>query len=250
MPEPVAVNGRLYDAYVPSATKPTQYFYYTCEFDSAWVIMKTFGVDVPFEDQLAIVGYNQDPEPFWTDTPKGVVITGGDIGENFCGDYTSNLVAKIRGSAMKKIFDAYDFPSLAIKKQEDIEACLLAGGLVFVKCTVDFKDYVPAIWAATNGKTYPVPFGNDHAAVVMGFNAEAVVVRDVLGPTNTNWNRQYEYEVTWPAFIASMEAHDWDGRAVYPPGTVLEPEQMPETEQATDTEKTVQSPPEDDGTGI
>lgn len=246
MPEPVTVNGRLYDAYLPSAMKPTQYFYYTCEFDSAWVIMKTFGVDVPFEDQLAIVGYNQDPEPFWTDTPTGVVITGGDIGETFCGDYTSNLVAKIRGSAMKKIFDAYDFPSLPIKKREDVEVCLLAGGLVFVKCTVDFKDYVPAIWAATNGKTYPVPFGNDHAAVVMGFNSEAVVIRDVLGPTNTNWNRQYEYEVAWPVFIASMEAHDWDGRAVYPPGTELEPE----PEHKTDTEKTVHAPPKDDGTGI
>ena len=114
----MTVNGRLYDVYIPSAMKPAQYFYYTCEFDSAWVIMKTFGVDVPFEDQLAIVGYNQDPEPFWTDTPTGLVITGGDIGENFCGDYTSNLVAKIRGSAMKKVFDAYDFrrwPSKSVK---------------------------------------------------------------------------------------------------------------------------------------
>ena len=76
----------------------------------------------------------------------------------------------------------------------------------------------------------------------MGFNSEAVVVRDVLGPTNTNWDRQYEYEVAWPTFIASIEAHAWDGRAVYPPGTVLEPENEPE--------KIVHSTQKDDGTGI
>lgn len=217
-PEPVVVNGRMYDAYMATALKPAQYFYYTCEFDSAWVIMKTFGVEVSFEEQLAIVGYNRDPEPYWTDTADGIVITGGDIGVNFCGDYTSNLVAKIRGSGMKPIFDAYDFPTTPVKSRAEVEACLLAGGLVFVKCTVDFLPHTPAVWVATNGKRYPVPFSNDHAAVVMGFNQDGVVVRDVLGPTNTKWDRQYEYEVPWAAFIASMVAHEWDGLAVYERG--------------------------------
>ncbi len=242
-PEPVWVNGRRYDAYIPAASKPTQYFYYTCEFDSAWVIFQTFGMDVGFEEQLAIVGYNRDPEPYWTDTADGVVIMGGDIGATFCGDYTSNLVAKIRGSAMKQIFDAYDVPSKAVKQREDIEACLLAGGLALMKCTVDFKEYIPAVWVATNGKRYPVPFTNDHAVVVLGYNAEVVVIRDVLGPTDTNWDRQYEYEVPWDVFIASVESHEWDGRAVYPPGTL----ELPSTIRHVTSESA--EAPETDGTG-
>jgi len=242
-PDPIWVNGRMYDAYVATALKPAQYFYYTCEFDSAWVIMKTFGVEVSFEEQLAIVGYNQDPEPFWTDTPDGIVITGGDIGTNFCGDYTSNLVAKIRGSAMKPIFDTFNFPSTPVKARADVETCLLGGGLVFVKCTVDFLPHIPAVWVATNGNTYPVPFSNDHAAVVMGFNQDGVVVRDVLGPTNTKWDRQYEYEVPWAAFIASMEAHEWDALAVYSEGTA------PPENTVPDVRPIVPIVPRTDGTG-
>lgn len=247
-PEPVVVNGRMYDAYMATALKPAQYFYYTCEFDSAWVIMKTFGVEVSFEEQLAIVGYNRDPEPFWTDTPDGIVITGGDIGVTFCGDYTSNLVAKIRGSAMKPIFDAYDFPSTPIKTRADVENCLLAGGLVFVKCTVDFLPHTPAVWVATNGNRYPVPFANDHAAVVMGFNGDGVVVRDVLGPTNTKWDRQYEYEVPWAAFIASMEAHEWDGLSVYPQGATT-PAVSPAREIVPLAPVRTPPAPKTDGTG-
>jgi hypothetical protein len=59
--------------------------------------------------------------------------------------------------------------------------------------------------------------GNDHAVVVMGFNAESVVIRDVLGPTSSNWQRPYEYEVDWPTFLAAWEAQEFDGLAVAPP---------------------------------
>lgn len=219
--EPVWVNGRRYDAYIPAASKPAQFAPYSCEFDAAWVIFRTFGLEVGFEEQLAIIGHNQDPEPFWQETPTGIVITGGNIGRHFCGDYTGNIVAKTRSSAMRQVFDAYNFPSRRVTKREDVELSLLAGGLVFVKCTVDFAEYVPATWVTTNGRHYPVPLTNDHAVVAIGFNVEGVVIRDLLGPTNTNWNRQAEYEVPWDIFVASAESHEWDGRAVFPPPPAL-----------------------------
>ena len=59
--------------------------------------------------------------------------------------------------------------------------------------------------------------GNDHAVVVIGFNADSVVIRDVLGPTSTNRQRPYEYEVDWSTFLASWEAQEFDGLVVSPP---------------------------------
>jgi hypothetical protein len=53
----------------------------------------------------------------------------------------------------------------------------------------------------------------------MGFNANTVVIRDVLGPTSSNWQRPYEYEVGWPAFLAAWGAQSFDALAVYPPGS-------------------------------
>jgi hypothetical protein len=216
-PEPVVVNGRTYDAYVPAASKIGQWFWYTCEFDAAWAIFATYGYDIGFDEQIGIVGLNQDPEPWYDASGPQVLIYGGDIGETFCGDYQHNLLAKLRSTAMKKVFDAYDFQADLVRDQTDIERCLLQGGLVFMKVTVDFKPYTPATWIATNGKQYPTAFTNDHAVVPMGFNAEAVVIRDVLGPTDTNWDRQYEYEVPWELFWTSAQAHGIDGLTVLPP---------------------------------
>ena len=216
-PAPVSVNGRLYDAYVPAATKPGQWFWYTCEFDAAWAIFKTYGYEVGFEEQLAIVGHNQDPEPWYDASGPEVLIYGGDIGETFCGDYHKNMVAKMRGTAMKKVFDAYDFQADLVRDQTDVERCLLLGGLVWMKVTVDFLPYTKARWIATNGKEYPTAFTNDHAVVAMGFNRDVVLIRDVLGPTDTNWNRQFEYEVPWDVFWSSAKAHDIDGLTVVPP---------------------------------
>jgi hypothetical protein len=45
-----------------------------------------------------------------------------------------------------------------------------------------------------------------------------VVIRDVLGPTDTNWNRPYEYDVPWETFLSVFEAQGSDGVAVFPPG--------------------------------
>jgi hypothetical protein len=216
-PEPVEVNGRLYDAYIPAASKPAQWFWYTCEFDAAWAIFATYGLEVGFDEQLAIVGHDQNPEPWYDASGPEVLIYGGDIGQTFCGDYTKNIVAKLRSTAIKKVFDHYGFGSKLVEGQTDIEECLLQGGLVFMKVTVDFKPFTPARWIATNGAEYPTAFTNDHAVVLMGFNRDVVVIRDVLGPTDTNWNRQYEYEVPWDLFWTSARAHGIDGLAVLPP---------------------------------
>jgi hypothetical protein len=59
--------------------------------------------------------------------------------------------------------------------------------------------------------------GYDHAVVVIGYNDDVVVIRDVLGPTNTNWERSYEYDVPWETFLAVFEAQGADGVAVLPP---------------------------------
>ena len=42
----VTEDGRVYDAYVPAATKSGQYYHFTCEFDAAWAVLATFGHDV------------------------------------------------------------------------------------------------------------------------------------------------------------------------------------------------------------
>jgi len=52
---------------------------------------------------------------------------------------------------------------------------------------------------------------------VIGFNADVVVIRDVLGPTSTNWRRPQEYEVSWETFLNAWGAQGFDGLAVEPP---------------------------------
>ncbi|MCC2630166.1 MAG: hypothetical protein K0S14_3816, partial [Thermomicrobiales bacterium] len=54
----ITPDGRVYTAYVPAATKVGQFYQYSCEFDAAWVVLATFGKDVPFEEQLDIVGHD------------------------------------------------------------------------------------------------------------------------------------------------------------------------------------------------
>ena len=88
---------------------------------------------------------------------------------------------------------------------------LLAGALIWLKTTVDFKPWRPATWLMRDGRTRQTVLGNDHAVVAIGFNAESVVIRDVLGPTSSNWERPYEYEVDWPTFLAAWGAQEFDG---------------------------------------
>jgi uncharacterized protein YvpB len=207
-------DGRVYDAYVPAATKAGQFYQYTCEFDAAWAVLATFGYDVPFEEQLAIVGHDTSVEPYWEETADGFVIYGGDITSAFSGDYTHNLLARTTGAAMLPLFQHYGLQAYPARTPEAIQDALDQGGLVWMKATVDFLPWAPTTWITPDGTTLPTVLGNDHAVVVMGYNAYGVVIRDVLGPTDTNWERLYEYDVAWETFLPVFAAQGFDAVAV------------------------------------
>ena len=212
----VTPDGRVYTAYVPTATKVGQFYQYSCEFDASWVVLATFGKDVSFEEQLDIVGHDTSLEPYFEETAEGFIIYGGDITSAFCGDYTSNMLARSTGTAFLPLFEHYGFEAETVKTREEIEATLDRGGLVWTKATVDFLPWAETTWLTPSGKSVPTVLGNDHAVVVMGYNDDGVVIRDVLGPTNTNWERSYEYDVPWETFLAVFEAQGSDGVAVFP----------------------------------
>src|SRR5687768_9718088 len=213
VPPPIA-DPSTYTAYIPTASKPGQFYWYTCEFDAAWAVLKTFGIDAPLEEQLAVIGVDYRIEPYYVQTADGFVIYGGNIGASWSGDYTKNLLARSTGIAMRKVFKHYGMSVGRVKSRRGIRQYLDAGRLIWIKTTVDFLDCVPATWATREGETYQVVLGNDHAAVVIGYNDDVVVIRDVLGPTDTNWNRLYEYEVDWQTFMRCWGASGRDGLAV------------------------------------
>lgn len=212
-PEPLR-DPASYAAYVPTASKVGQFFHFTCEFDAAWAVLASFGIDAPFADQLAFCGQDVDPEPSYQETDAGVLILGGNVAAAYCGDYTSNFLARMRGSAMSKVFIGYGLRAEHARTRKQIEAALGRGDLVWLKTTVDFKDWVPATWITPAGTRFPAVLGNDHAVVAIGYDADVVVIRDVLGPTSTNWERPYEIEVPWDRFLTCFAAQGNDGLAV------------------------------------
>ena len=213
---PVVVNGRTYDAYNPAVIKKGQWYHYTCEFDSAWIVLKTYGFDVGLEEQVKIIGLDKSIEPYYKETAKGTVIYGGDVTKAYSGDYKTNFLARSSGQAMRKVFDYYGLNVTVVRDRPSLEAALLDGALVWIKATVDFKPWKVATWIMPDGRSYETVLGNDHALVVMGFNKNGVVMRDPLGPTSTGWQRKYEYDVPWPKFMASWGAQQFDGLAVKP----------------------------------
>ena len=206
----------LYDVYIDAALKEGQFEQYTCEFDAAWAILKTFGIDSTLEEQVAAIGLDQRVEPYYEATANGYVVYGGDITQAFSGDYTQNFLARTTGAAMRKIFENYAVDVEPVTDREGIEAALDRGALVWMKATVDFLPWEPVTWVTPEGKELPGVLGNDHAVVVMGYNADVAVIRDVLGPTSSNWNRLYEYEVPWDTFLPVWGAQGNDGLAVAP----------------------------------
>jgi uncharacterized protein YvpB len=211
------VNGRAYDAYIPAATKDAQAYQYSCEFDAAWVILQTYGFDVSVDELIGQTTLDISIEPYIEETAQGFIIHGGNITDAFSGDYTSNFLARSTGNAISGTFEQYGLHTQPVRDRASLEAALRDGWLVWMKTTVDFKPWRPATWLMPDGSTYQTVLGNDHAVVVMGFNAESVVIRDVLGPTSSNWQRPYEYEVDWPTFMASWGAQSYDALAVAPP---------------------------------
>lgn len=214
--EPIEIGGRVWDAYLQTPVKEGQDFHYTCEFDSSWIVLKAHGHDLDLDEQIEIVGIDESVEPWHEETADGFVIWGGDIGEHFSGHYDENFLARARGSAVRKVFDAMDLSVTPVEDREGIEEALLAGEHVWFKSTVDFLVWVPALWITPDGDEYPVVLGNDHALVVMGFNNDDVIIRDPLGPTSTNTERPYQYRVTWERFLEVFASQGNDGIAVGP----------------------------------
>lgn len=216
-PTPVVVGERVYTALLPAAVKEGQRFQYSCEFDAAWVILQTYGLDVTVDELIARMPYDPSVEPYIVESAEGHLIYGGDILTAFSGDYTKNFLARSTGAAMAGLFAAYGLETTPVRSRPELEAALLRGELVWMKTTVDFKPWRPATWITPAGARIKTVLGNDHAVVVMGFNEQVVVIRDVLGPTSTGPNRPLEYEVPWEPFLAAWGAQDFDGLAVARP---------------------------------
>lgn len=216
-PTPVVVNGRTYAAYLSAATKPGQFYQYSCEFDAAWVILATYGIDLSGDEIIAAIDHDRSVEPYIEETADGFIIHGGNITNAYSGDYKTTFLARSTSTAMRKVFERYGLTTTLVQDRAGIEAALQRGWLVWIKSTVDFKPWRPAIWKMPDGRTHRTVLGNDHAVVVIGYNDAGVVIRDVLGPTSTNWQRPYEYEVDWATFLAVWEAQSFDGLAVAPP---------------------------------
>lgn len=216
-PTPVVVGNRSYTVLLPAAVKPGQLYQYTCEFDAAWVVLQSYGFDVTVEELLGKLPHDTSVEPYISESAAGFEIHGGDILRAFSGDYTSNFLARSTGRAFVQLFAAYGLESYPVRNRPELEAALLRGDLVWIKTTVDFKPWRPATWITPDGTRIKTVLGNDHAVVVMGFNADVVVIRDVLGPTSSGRDRPLEYEVRWDAFLAAWGAQDYDGLAVARP---------------------------------
>lgn len=217
---PKVSDPSTYTAYVETACKAGPFFTYTCEFDASWAVLKTFGIDAPLEDQLAVIDVDRRVEPYAEYAASGPVIYGGDITRAYSGDYTSNFLARTTGPVMRKVFRHYGLRSVRVGTRKRLQEHLRVGRIVWIKMTVDFLDWVDATWITPEGERFRVVFSNDHAAVVIGYNQDVVVIRDVLGPTDTNWGRPYEYEVPWETFMRCWGAQSFDGIAVgrYPEG--------------------------------
>jgi hypothetical protein len=218
-PAPVPINGRSYAAYIPAAIKEGQLYQYTCEFDAAWVVLQTFGVDASVEEIIARTPIDDSIEPHFEQTSDGFVIYGGDIQHAFSGDYRKNFLARSSGSALVPVFASFGLTAGRVADRAAVEAALRRGALIWMKTTVDFKPWRAAVWITPDGDRLPTVLGNDHAVVVIGFNADVVVIRDVLGPTSTNWRRPQEYEVSWETFLNAWGAQGFDGLAVERPGS-------------------------------
>lgn len=215
--DPIVTEGDVaWDAYIRVPIKRGQDFHFTCEFDSAWIILKAYGNDLDLDEQLEIVGHDQSIEPYWEERANGVEVYGGDIWESYCGDYDENILARSTGNAIRKVFESVDLEVTVTPDRESIEDALLAGQPVFFKSTVDFLDWTPATWNTPDGDEFPVVLTNDHALVVMGFNDDDVIIRDPLGPTTTNENRPWQYTVSWDRYLEVIAAQGDDALAVGP----------------------------------
>lgn len=213
---PVTIDGRTYTAYTETVVKQGQWDLYTCEFDVAYMIMATFGVETTLDELVGYVGFDNPFEPYAEETAGGIVIYGGDISAAFCGDLADNTFSKTRGSAIRRAFEGFGFDAEPVSSRTGVEHGLATGKLLWMKPTVDFDEYQPSRWRVPDGTSYPTAYENDHCVAAIGFDDDIVVIRDALGPTNTNWDRAYEYDVPWATFMDCWASSGHDGLLVSP----------------------------------
>jgi hypothetical protein len=213
---PVNAGNQDWHAYIQLPIKEGQYDHFTCEFDSAEIILRAYGSNLTLDDQMELVGQDNSIEPVADDSGPVVMIHGGDIDEHFCGYVDTNILSRARGNAVRKVFDHEELKVTAVDSREGIESALLAGEPVWFKSTVDFLDWDPSIWITPDGDEFPVVHTNDHALIVMGFNEGDVIIRDPLGVTSTNDRRPWQYTVSWDRFLDVFAAQGNDGLAVGP----------------------------------
>lgn len=213
---PLVEQGKTWDAYLQMPIKEGQDFHYTCEFDSAWIVLKAYGFDVGLDEQIQIVGKDESLEPYYEETANGFEVWGGDVNNFYCGHINENILSRARCNAMRKLFLAKGLNVTMTPDRESIEAALLQGEPVFFKSTVDMMPWRPAIWHSNTGEEWPVVLTNDHALIVMGFNAEEVIIRDPLGPTSTNLERPWQWKTTWARFLEVIAAQGNDAMAIGP----------------------------------
>lgn len=214
---PIVRNGRSYTAYIEAASKESQAYQYSCEFDAAWVVLATYGINTSVDKIIAQMPIDKRIEP-WYEQKDGLwLIHGGDIEQSYSGDYKKNFLARSTGTAMIPLFARYGVKATPVGSREAVQAALDRGELVWIKTTVDFKTWRPALWVMPDGRTRHTVLGNDHAVVVIGYNEQGVVIRDVLGPTSSNRQRPLEYDVPWPTFLAAWGAQAFDGLALARP---------------------------------
>lgn len=214
--ERVDADGWYWDAYIQVPVKEGQDFHFTCEFDSSWIILKAYGFDLTLAEQMEIVGVDNAIEPWYEETESGIIVWGGDIDEYYCGHYDTNVLTRARCNAMRKVFESVGLGVTFTPERPLIEQALLRGEPVFFKSTVDFLPWRDATWHTPDGDTFPVVLTNDHALTVMGFNADEVIVRDPLGPTTTNYERPWQYRVSWERFLEVIAAQGNDAIAIAP----------------------------------
>lgn len=215
--DPIPDQDWYWDAYLQMPIKEGQDFHYTCEFDSAWIVLMAYGMDVGLDEQLAIVGKDESLEPYYEETTNGFEVWGGDVHNFYCGHINENILARARCNAMRKLFEAKGLTVQVTPDRPSIEAALLRGEPVYFKSTVDMMPWRPAIWHSNTGEDWPVVLTNDHALIVMGFNADEVIIRDPLGPTSTNWDRPWQWRTRWDRFLEVIAAQGNDAIAVGPP---------------------------------
>lgn len=206
-----------YLAYIPTASKSGPFLAYTCEFDAAWAVLYTYGFEGSLDEQLSAISFDNRIEPYYEWHGERVLIFGGDITTSYSGDYSWNFLCRTTAAGMRPVFEHFGLRARGITSRLRFERAIDHGNLVWIKATVDFRDWVAATWVTPEGVELPVVLGNDHAMVVMGYDVDVVVIRDILGPTDTNWQRPYEYEVPWDRFLACFNANGAEALEVFRP---------------------------------